>query len=73
MSYRAPDPIAAALRAERLRRGLSLRQVGELMGHNSHQTVWQWEHGTNSPLLVSLRDWATALGYDLALIERDDA
>lgn len=62
------DPIVAELRAERRRRGLSQTQVGTLIGRRSYQTVWQWESGTNDPGLSSVREWAAALGFDLALV-----
>lgn len=65
------DPTVAALKAERKARGLSLQQLGEILGRKTYQTPWQWESGSNDPSLSNLRQWAAALGYDLALIPRE--
>lgn len=61
------DPLVAQLRAIRCERGLSLQAIAELMGRASYQSVWQWESGTSEPRVGNLREWAAALGYDLAL------
>ena len=66
------DPIVAALRAERQRRGLTLQQVGKWMGLRARVSVWHWESGNRQPTLPNLREWASALGYDLALTRRDE-
>jgi transcriptional regulator with XRE-family HTH domain len=63
----AIDPIAAVLKAERHRQGLTLQQLGTRLGRSTHQSVWQWESGHNSPTLRVLREWAKALGYDVTL------
>lgn len=66
------DPIVARLRAIREGRGLTLLQVGEQLGRFSPQTVWQWEAGVHQPRLGNVREWAGALGYDLALVPRKE-
>jgi transcriptional regulator with XRE-family HTH domain len=71
-AYRHTDPIVDALAAERCRRGLTLLQVGELLGRASYNTVWQWENGKNQPKLANVRAWADVLGYDLALVPREE-
>ncbi len=64
-----PDPIAATLRAERRRRGLSQTDLGRRIGRATYQTIWQWESGANEPTLGNLRAWAAALGYELTVVE----
>ena len=66
------DPIVARLKAVRLGRGLTLQQIGEQLGRSSPQTVWQWEAGVHQPRLGNVREWANALGYDLALVPRQE-
>lgn len=66
------DPLAAALRAARRERGLSLQAVAQLMGRRSPQLVWQWEAGRHDPSLSNAREWAQALGYDLVLVPAVD-
>jgi transcriptional regulator with XRE-family HTH domain len=61
------DPIRAFLRAERERRGLSQDDLAWMINRASYQTIWQWESGANSPTIDNLRQWANALGYDVAL------
>lgn len=61
------DPLVAQLRAIRLERGLSLQRVAELAGRATYQSIWQWESGATQPSVRNLREWAAALGYDLAL------
>lgn len=61
------DPLVAQLRAIRLERGLSLQATAELMGRATYQSVWSWESGNSRPNVGNLREWAAALGYDLAL------
>lgn len=65
------DPILAELRAERIRRGLTLQALGEQIGRRTHQSVWQWERAITNVTLRCLRDWAGALGYDVVLIKRE--
>ncbi len=66
------DPIVAALTAERHRRGLSRRQVSIRLGQKTGKSIWDWENEKCSPSLPSIRKWARALGYDLALIPRGE-
>jgi hypothetical protein len=61
------DPIVTALKAERKRRRETLEALGQRMGRQTYNTVWQWESGTNEPRLSNLRAWAAALGYELTL------
>lgn len=49
--------------------GLSLHEVGRRAGRG-HTQIRTWELGGAQPGLDGLIDWADALGYDLALIER---
>ena len=49
--------------------GLSLHEVGRRAGRG-HTQIRTWELGAAQPGLDGLIDWADALGYDLALIER---
>lgn len=67
------DPIIVALKAERKRLGLNQTQVGERIGRQTYQTIWQWENGANDPKLSNLRAWATALGMQIALTPADAA
>lgn len=62
----SPD-VVATLRAERQRQGLSMHALGEIFGASA-SSVHDWEHGVHVPTLTSLRAWAGALGYDVALI-----
>ena len=63
------DPICSFLRDERKNRGLSLEDVGVMMGRTQgRSTIWQWESGTNMPVLKNAREWAEALGYEIVLI-----
>ena len=36
-------------------------------------SLWRWDTGKAQPDLTSLRPYLAALGYDLALIPREDA
>lgn len=49
--------------------GLSLHEVGR-RATRGHTQISGWESGRTQPSLDGLLDWAGALGYDLALIER---
>lgn len=49
--------------------GLSLHEVGR-RARRGHTQIRSWELGTAQPGIDGLIDWAGALGYDLALIER---
>ena len=61
------DPIVSVLRIERIRQGLSLKELAYAMGRQSPQTIWQWESGTNYPRLDNLRQWADALGFEVTI------
>lgn len=63
------DPVVVALRAERIRRGWTLRQVAELAGC-AFSSIHHAEVGKRSPTLALLRAWADALGMDLATVPR---
>jgi transcriptional regulator with XRE-family HTH domain len=62
-----PEQLRAALIAERHRLGLTQRQVGEILGRHSYNTVHQWERGVNEPKLSNLLAWVAALGLTLTL------
>jgi transcriptional regulator with XRE-family HTH domain len=60
-----PTPIAAAIRAARERRGLTLEQAAAKLGVN-YQTWQKWENGKNEPTIQSLARVASALGVTVA-------
>lgn len=60
-----PTPIAAAIRAARERRGLTLEQAAAKLGVN-YQTWQKWENGKNEPTIQSLARVADALGVTVA-------
>ncbi|WP_043512363.1 helix-turn-helix domain-containing protein [Actinoplanes sp. SE50/110] len=64
------DPIIAQLRDRRNQRGLKPYVLAGLAGL-SQQYVYRTEAGLHSPRLDTLRAWADALGYDLALVCRE--
>lgn len=61
---RRPHPIVAQLKAERERRGLTLRDVFDRCGIPP-ATVSAWETGGRSPNLRSLEVYAQSLGRTL--------
>jgi transcriptional regulator with XRE-family HTH domain len=61
------EEITGALRAERLRRGMTLADVGAVVGV-SLQQIGAWEVGTFRPRVDSLIRWANAVGLDVALV-----
>lgn len=66
-----PDRIGAAIADLRVLHGLRQRDLAQLA------SIWQsrlsvWESGTNRPDIGQLVKVANALGYDLALIPRED-
>ena len=63
------DPIVDRLRLARKTLKLSQEDVAKLTGRQTYQSVWQWENGVDLRLSC-LRQWAAALGYDLALVPR---
>lgn len=72
MTLPGTDPIIATLTAARHRRGLSRGQVGIRLGLKTGKSVGDWESEHCSPSLSSTRRWADALGYDLALVPRQE-
>jgi ribosome-binding protein aMBF1 (putative translation factor) len=62
-----PTPIAAAIRAARLKRGLTLEQAAAKIDA-PYQTWQKWENGRNEPTIESLRKIADALGVPLAAL-----
>lgn len=72
MRKRAPasgDPLIDMLTAVRLERNLTLSDVGVAAGVPL-QSVATWESGPRGITLRSVRRWAAALGYDVALVRR---
>jgi transcriptional regulator with XRE-family HTH domain len=61
------DPILDALRRERERRGWSQHRLANEIGRATYQTIFNWESGTNEPILGHLRHWAAALGFAIVL------
>jgi hypothetical protein len=52
------------------------RQLAEVTGRSEtslNAQLWTWDVGTRKPDLASLGTYLAALGYDLALIPREDA
>lgn len=65
------DPVA--LRAARLRKGLTQAAVARAVGLSSDAQVWRWEHGQDEPAPRALPALAKVLGVSaLDLFERDD-
>jgi transcriptional regulator with XRE-family HTH domain len=61
------------LKAMREERGLSLQQLGDLLGGVQRAQVWSWEDGRTVPSAKRLVELATALGvdpYDLLDVDR---
>jgi hypothetical protein len=67
------DPLLLVLRTERLDRGLSMREAGELIGNETYASIYNWESEKTSPTLRSLRRWADSLGFDVVLRRRGEA
>lgn len=66
-------PLTAALKAERERRGLSQREVGELMGlatPGAQGAIARWETGAREPSASNLAAWAAALGLTLEIVPK---
>lgn len=64
------DPLFMQLAEARKAQGRSLRDVGTATGRQTHSNIWGWESGTNAPTFANLREWASALGFDLVLERR---
>lgn len=65
------DPIVAQLRAARLAAELTQTEVAEAIGVAKHAQFSVLERGHRHPRLDSLRRWAEALGFDLALVPKE--
>jgi transcriptional regulator with XRE-family HTH domain len=65
------DAILRALHEARKAQGLTLLDVAERMGRATAQSPWHWESGKTSPSLITLHQWAGALGYELTLTKRE--
>lgn len=61
------DPAVELLVEARRQLGLTQRELSRRIGTSSSNTHY-WENGQHDPSLASLRAWAAALGYDVALI-----
>lgn len=57
------------LKAERVRRGISLVEMGRQLGVGK-DTVGHWERGAVAPAIDRVILWAVALGYHLDLERR---
>lgn len=67
------ERLTAPLKAERERRGLSQREVGELMGlapSAAQGAIARWELGTREPSASNLAAWADALGMTLEIVPK---
>lgn len=67
------DALIAPLKAERERRDLSQREVGEMMGLASSAAqgaIARWELGTREPSASNLAAWADALGMALEIVPK---
>lgn len=63
------------LRLARVKRGMSLRQMGSalgLTGDSRGVVILRWETGKTMPRVDSLARWAAALGHDIVLRARRD-
>lgn len=67
-----PGQIAGIIGDLRILNQLSQRSLAAESGHHQGQ-VSAWELGKVVPNVVPLIDMANALGYDLALIPREEA
>lgn len=69
---RNPREIGEALRHRRQERGHTLLGAAVRIG-TRRVRVSEWEMGHRTPNAATLIRYANALGYDLALIPREDA
>jgi transcriptional regulator with XRE-family HTH domain len=74
-----PGRLGPALGNLRHRQGLTRRTVARRIAvatgrdeQSTYQQLAQWENGDKAPNVTSLPDLLHALGYDLALIPRED-
>lgn len=65
------DDFVASLRQAWLTRGPSQAEIAR-RAHTSRPTVASWLNGTDGTVVARAFDLAHALGYDLALIPRED-
>lgn len=64
--------LAAFLKAEREREGVSQVEVSRAIGLSSQSLLSNWERGINQPRdFDEMQRWARAVGYELELVERD--
>lgn len=68
-----PAKLYPALRAEWLDSGVTLKSIAEGMGWRAPQSVSQVLNGSQDVRFGTALRLARALGYDLALIPREDA
>lgn len=69
----SPAVLSAELRAEWLRTGITLAELGQRMGGLAPQNVSVLLNGSTDPRMSTALRLADALGYDLALIPRDQS
>jgi transcriptional regulator with XRE-family HTH domain len=62
------DPLVLALTAARQSKGWSFTDVGRAAGVTA-ESIRGAESGRHAPTLPTLRRWASALGFDLRLVE----
>lgn len=55
------------LRSARLKRNISQEDLASQLGLQSQSGFSRLERGFHSPTLVTLSNWANALGYEVAL------
>lgn len=72
MIVRSYEEFIAALAASRERQGLTFAEVARRMGGTFLQQVFNWLNGGAECRARRLFALAHALGYDLALIPRED-
>lgn len=66
------DDAIARLREARLAKRITQVEVAARIGHTVHVDISRWLSGARTATGPSLFDLAYALGYDLALIPRED-
>ena len=66
-----PDPILSQLAEIRRASGLDVPSVAQRAGVAPF-SIDRWERFNVAPMLVNLRAWAGALGYDIALVKREN-
>lgn len=68
---RQVNPIMAALRTERLRRGMTLTELSHLVGYN-RKMLSACETGYRTPNLFQLIAWAQVFNFTLTLTGQHD-